>query len=490
MPSTQFLESQVFTRVDTAVAHIENFERQHLDFKVTWHPDKVEISPEYQSSPAQKLQSWENFLNFVNLKLNYRDIKRLSPSEYHPLKKVTNFCYRMFQKLKKKYPNNSKLEDIKFKTYTAKLGGSIDPSSFKNGRFLRFIEANKLFHACCEMQTKIEGGAFPKDPALTIIDTKGIKAKIRWSRLREVYDEAEEKRIFYTPSGKIAFETKKDFRLTHKYSLTDEGIHHYDYYNGETLLPQMHRPPGESKFEHQLEICNVMMDKGGSWQGMHSWLMLHDEKGNVISAGGWGPFDTLNCYDLASPLGKKEGRMMSPDEYTYFAKDNIDFFKVIAKITPEQHKKLCELILEARKSPQKSFSILSENCLSWVADKVCKATGFKIKTQIPLSHYLFTKYPNFIQNTYHFIKKHTYDRLPTFVQGIIDFSTFLPRYLYSVMLGLFLKCFCLFNHAGLTGNDITFKKILLWDCTLDHPVVMRKHLKQIAPNGVLDLSRG
>ena len=489
MPNIQFLESQVFTRIGPAASHLMDCERQHLDFKVSWHPDRVEISPDYASSPAKKLQNWENFLNFVNAKLKYKNIHNLSPDQYRPLKKVMNYCYRKFQKLQKQYPNHSKLKEIKFKTYVAKLGGGIHPSSFENSQFLTFVEANKLFHAFCEMQKKIEGGAFPHDPTLTVIDRLGGKEEIRWSMLKETHNKVEQRRVFHSPSGKIAFETENNYRLTHKYTLTDEGIHHYDYYNGEKLLPQMHRPPGESKFPYQLDICNVMMDQGGSWQGMHSWIVLRDKKGNVISAGGWGPADALNCFDVTSPLGKKEGRVGSPDMYPLFPKDKLDYFKVIAEITEEHHQKFCELILEARKAPHKSFSILGDNCLTWISDKIEKATGFKIRKEIALERQLFTKFPKIIQKTYYSIKKYTYDRLPKFMQGIIDFGTFPLRYLYSVAVGLFFKLFALLNHKGLEGSDITFKKILTMNCTVDHPEVMRKHLKQVAPNGILDLSK-
>ena len=488
------INTNFYTDLCSATEYLIECKRQRTDCAMTWNPLQIQITHEKLSDPNKKLESWENFFDFVNSKLQnnhkYLYIKNLSPEEHQNLKKTTDFCYRMYQKLKKEHPENEKIKNLKYKAYAAKLGGKIDPRAFENTKLLRFVEANRLFHGYSEMQNQLEVWSNPKDPVLTTIDSSGKKESVKWSQLKEVYNEKEKKRIFYNLYGKIAFETSKNYQLTENYTLTDEGIHFHNVHQGKTLLTQKHRPPRESKFEHQVEICNVMMDnKKGSWNGMHTWLEFTDHKGHVISGGGWGPpRSNFSWVDAVSPLGKKQGQRKSPDDYSFFPKDITNFFKATGKITAEQHKKFCDLILEDQKNPNISFSFLKDNCLSWASDKIFEATGHRIKTKMPLTHYSFRMLPEHIQANCKTIKQVCYNSMPKPVQKAIEIATLPIYYIYSVAIGLLVKLFSLLNHQGISGSDITLKQIFTMDCAVDHPVVMREYFKQIAPNGVLDLT--
>lgn len=347
----------------------------------------------------------------------------------------------------------------------AKVGGQMELKDLSPG-LKRFLKSNHFHHAFQALKLPVKtGGAIPING--------------EWIPFDDLQVTTHDNKTIYSHSGKTCFEARKDGRLTKDYTLTKDGIIQYNSWVGQSLIPFDRRDPKDWNYENKMEIWTATSHEQGEGVGgfsnQHAYTVIKTKSGDIYSIGKYGPFDSLECADYVQPGGIKVGYLMSPDEYSYHAADASNYEVKEITLSDDQLKKVMSRYKRDKANGASTFAYLTDNCNSYIESVLHDELGLKVSSKIELVVYFAGLLPPWIRKPFQVI----HDLLPEWAnEGIRLF--FLPlHYLASTFSGLFAFAVSRMNHEGFPGDAVNLKDVFTMNVTLDHPVALRKSLRQI-----------
>jgi hypothetical protein len=358
------------------------------------------------------------------------------------------------------------------------LGGNITPEILSKEQELKaIIERNGLHHCIQALGQKMQ--MFQNVPCIDIVNEEGHSKTIPWNDgiVKEKVFNREgsvEGYAFYYV-GKEVLRTNDKYLLNNQYILTYRGIMRHNSILSPTI-PTYDKVQGNGRFV--LEIVTVLKDQygndAGKISGNHSFFILKDAEGSLKSDGK-GKF----LSDNYSPLGKKKAFFNSPDSYVYYPKGVRIIDRFALELTQDQYGKVLNR-LEQDKISKSSFSLLKENCTTYIKDVLKDTLGIEIKTEMSIFRFFFSqiipgkwmeKIVNFWNKMMHF--------LPHYVQKALHFVPLI--YIPELMLHLLAKILSLRNDENFVGTDLNLFDIFFkpWNCYLDHPLILKESLRTL-----------
>lgn len=426
----------------------------------------------------EKLLSLEKTVDNLLLRLQETRYETIDPLLYKALIFESDSLFRKIQMHKK---------DLRFarcmaKAISAKLGGEIPFTLFLDPafrEFRQFIEVNALHH---KMQTlKL---AMPVDtegaPLIAIFSEEKKSYFIPWNSLNRVPIEEGGKIAYYSFRyfNIEAFRTDPHFKLTSDYVLTFRGITAYHLKQKEEIIPFDKKNPSEWGQKYVLEIWTLIADREGERPtlgiGDHCHIILKDKEGFMYSMGKFGSGAKLHFKDYFTLFAKGKGRFISPDFISYYSEMTRNLKKTEIFLDEEQFCQIYRLLIEHKKEKNPLFSVLKNNCASYVANLLRSALKLNVKVEMFLLHYLLRA----------MLPKMVYTKLASFGRmcakicppSLKKAAYFVPIiYLPIVFLGASIF---IMSGASKKRADYAMENIFLrpWTVTIDHPLALRESL--------------
>ena len=368
-----------------------------------------------------------------------------------------------------------KQDPVLSKALLAKIGGQIPMDLLEGSALKTFLVTNHLHH---RMQaTRM---AVTHEGALPIVQDDGSTIWVPWSQLTEI--SLNNQRIF-SYQGKLAFTTDLNYKLEKDYTYTHNGIRRYNIWTADQPISSLKEDPAKWDRKFVLEIRSDIHHSQGEYgaggcSGQHTFMILRDPQGHSYAIGKYGPFDDIQCVDKVSPGGKKPGRISFVDEYMFFPPGFANSHSAKIELTADEYRDIFEAIRQTHAQPSR-FSLIKENCNSFVVDFVKTHCKIKIKNTMPLRTYFFRLLPpSFLAFAYK-IQEKTYDKLPSVVKKALAIIGWPVRYVLNVITSAFGFLLNLVNREGLKGQDITLLDVLKGSAEIHHPIAFRDSLKKM-----------
>jgi hypothetical protein len=368
-----------------------------------------------------------------------------------------------------------KQDPLLAKAFLAKIGGQIPLEQLEGSPLKTFLVANHFHH-----RMQMTRMAVTSEGALPIVQDDGSTKWVRWNDLREV--ESHGSRTFYD-GDRVAFTVDAAYKLKNDFTYTQEGIRHYNIWTADQPIHFMTDNPARWDHKFVLEIRSDIHHSQGEYgaggcSGQHTFMILRHPSGRSYAIGKYGPFDDIQCIDKVSPGGKKPGRISFVDEYMAFppgftnshsakielsATEYADIFQAIGRTHAEDH----------------SFSLIKENCNTFIVDFVKKHCNIQIKNTMPARVYFFRLLPRPIVEFFYKIKEATYDHFASWLKKTCSIVFWPFRYMFNVMATGIAFLLNLFNREGLSGQDVTLFDVIKGSGGVHHPTAFRDSLRKM-----------
>ncbi|MBP9841913.1 MAG: hypothetical protein KBC64_05755 [Simkaniaceae bacterium] len=368
------------------------------------------------------------------------------------------------------------------KALLAKIGGQLPLDQLEGSTLKTFLLANHLHH-----RMQMTRMAVTSQGALPFVQADGTTRWIPWNEINEV--EAHGHRSF-SHQGTVLFTTDSHYKLSTDYTYTQDGIRRYNIWTADEPIPFMTDDPTKWDRKFVLEIRSDIHHSQGEYgaggcSGQHTFLILRHPDGRSYAIGKYGPFDDIQCIDKISPGGKKPGRISFVDEYMAFPPGFANTHSAKIELSPQEYATIFDAIRRTHAQPH-SFSLIKDNCNTFVVNFVKTHCNITIKNRMPLRVYFFRLFPRPIVEFVYKMKKMTYEKFPPFLKKGLSIICFPVRYLFNVATSAIGFLLSLFNREGLKGQDISILDVILGTGEVHHPTVFRDSLKKMAdPNGFI-----
>jgi hypothetical protein len=414
----------------------------------------------------RRLFPLERALDAILNRLKALHYKKMSTSEYNKLISEVDCLFKEVKNHKEEsiYPR------LMAKAVAAKLGGRIPFSIFLDPSFdgfSRFVKVNALEHKMQTLKMAMmldEGGS----PLIPIFSKEKKSYYIPWQTLCIVPILGGYSFRYFNLE---VFRTHANFALTHDYILTFKGITEYHPHHSDEIIPFDKRDPSEWGESYMMEVWSLIKDSKEDRPTMgigdHCHIILKDKEGFVYSMGKFGAGRRFKFKDYLTLFGPKPGRFISPDFICYYAEGTRNLKKKQIELTEEQFEKLYALLCLHRKNKAPVFSILKNNCASYIQSVLQNALDIQVDVSMFLPHYALRA--SLSKKTYQTLLKTFLAICPKWLYKPLCFFPLL--YVPMIISGLLI--------FALGSRDFSIKDLFLkpWTLTIDHPIALREELK-------------
>lgn len=435
------------------------------------------------------LLALENQIISFQKKLSTLNLRKLSISKVQKINRHVNYLYRTVLDLEKNAPEHltTFFERLIIRVIGLKLGGRIPFETLfsqKINDFMCFIQKNRLHHCFQALRMQLEVDE-DQEPLLPVY-LNSRTYLIPWSELvkKPLYGKNKKQtgvEFFYF--GKKCFETNQKLKLTQDYIPTYKGITNHNPYDSKRLIPYDHMDPKEWNHGYIVEVRTALKDTEGNLPtigvGDHCHLVLKSSNGDIYSFGKFAESNELSFKEYFTLFGKKLGRFASPDIFVYLPDDVRHFDKTEIRVTEKQFNEIFKILNDHKKNIQPIFSILKNNCTSFIQEILRRVLDIRVDSGIFLPKYLLrAAVTSNLQKKIFLYCDKKISKMPRWLQYLFYFLP--PVYIPTCIIGFYVKLFALKNKKGLSGTDFRWRDVFFfpWNVFIHAPLTMREELKK------------
>jgi hypothetical protein len=452
-----------------------------------------------QIVPQIHFQNVDHLLNAVLIDLRSHDLRTISYDESQEIRKVVDFTQRYFKSLPQQDPDllnenwQASLKGLSYKVLSAKCGGIIRPEVFANNEeFRTFIEVNSLQHQFQALRFQISSSN-PDEATIPFFLNDATTVNVKWSDLNKepIVNGDVTAGYRFSYQGQEVLRTDLNYKIHPDFTLLHNGINTYNAGGRDTLRHFDERNPAEWKRRYFLDIYPMLRDLSGNYPasaaGDHTFVEMRDAEGRCYSIGDYpDPLIDPTSEPTTSLFSARQRSIRAPDWYSLYPVDKRNLEKFSILLSQNDFDALLAHYQVDRESQNGEFTPLTGNCSSYQVQSLKEVLGIELDSKLRWGGYLIRRiFPKWIQDGLFSFWDATVGQLPEGVQKALYF--FPLYYIPSLVFGLLIKILSSSTDEERTATDITIFDLVFrpWNFYFEHPVIIREHLREIAPNGIL-----